>query len=41
MRSPTIFDVTGGAVAPARLVLKAMERRTDDLLWPRYRVHRP
>lgn len=39
--TPTVFDVAGDGVAPRRLVLEAVERRADDLLWLRYRVHRP
>ena len=39
--TPTVFDVPGGRAAPARLVLEAVERRADDLLWLRYRFHRP
>jgi riboflavin biosynthesis pyrimidine reductase len=33
-----LFDVEGGDAAPQRLVLEAVERRADDVLWLRYRV---
>jgi 2,5-diamino-6-(ribosylamino)-4(3H)-pyrimidinone 5'-phosphate reductase len=35
--TPALFDVEGDA-APFRLVLDAVERRDDDVLWLRYRV---
>jgi 2,5-diamino-6-(ribosylamino)-4(3H)-pyrimidinone 5'-phosphate reductase len=35
--TPSLFDVDG-AGAPLRLVLEAVERREDDVLWLRYRV---
>jgi 2,5-diamino-6-(ribosylamino)-4(3H)-pyrimidinone 5'-phosphate reductase len=36
--TPTLFDVTGEDTPPRRLVLKGVERRTDDLLWLRYHI---
>ena len=36
--TPALFDVEGDAVRPRRLALEAVERRTDDVLWLRYRV---
>jgi hypothetical protein len=35
--TPTLFDVEGD-VAPRRLALEAVERRSGDVLWLRYRV---
>ena len=35
--TPALFDVEGD-VTPFRLVLEAVERRDDDVLWLRYRV---
>jgi hypothetical protein len=35
--APALFDEEGDA-APQRLVLEAVERRADDLLWLRYRT---
>jgi riboflavin biosynthesis pyrimidine reductase len=35
--TPTLFDVDGD-VAPRRLALEAVERRSGDVLWLRYRV---
>lgn len=36
--TPTTFDVLGDDVAPRRVALEEIERRTDDVLWLRYRV---
>ncbi|HEU0054611.1 MAG TPA: RibD family protein [Longimicrobium sp.] len=36
--TPALFDVDGDDVAPRRLALEAVERRTDGVLWLRYRV---
>ena len=36
--TPALFDVEGDDVRPQRLALDAVERRTDDVLWLRYRV---
>ena len=36
--TPTTFDVLGDDVAPRRVALHEIERRTDDVLWLRYRV---
>jgi 2,5-diamino-6-(ribosylamino)-4(3H)-pyrimidinone 5'-phosphate reductase len=36
--TPTAFDVLGDDVAPRRVALEEIERRTDDVLWLRYRV---
>jgi riboflavin biosynthesis pyrimidine reductase len=39
--TPALFDVDGNRgehVRPYRLALQALERRTDDVLWLRYRV---
>jgi riboflavin biosynthesis pyrimidine reductase len=33
-----LFDVEGDEVAPRRLALESIERRTDDVVWLRYRV---
>jgi len=33
-----VFDIAADDVAPRRLVLEAVERRADDVLWLRYRV---
>jgi riboflavin biosynthesis pyrimidine reductase len=37
--TPTLFDVVGEAT-PHRLMLDAVERRADDVLWLRYRIAR-
>jgi len=36
--TPTAFDVLGDDVAPHRVALEEIERRTGDVLWLRYRV---
>jgi len=36
--TPTTFDVLGDDVAPRRVALHEIERRTDDVLWLRYGV---
>lgn len=36
--TPSVFDVAGDDVSPRRLALESVERRTDDVLWLRYRV---
>ena len=36
--TPALFDVDGEDAMPHRLVLEAVERRDDDVLWLRYRV---
>ena len=36
--TPTLFDIAGEDTPPRRLVLKGVERRTDDLLWLRYHI---
>jgi 2,5-diamino-6-(ribosylamino)-4(3H)-pyrimidinone 5'-phosphate reductase len=36
--TPALFDDDADDVAPRRLALEAVERRTDDVLWLRYRV---
>ena len=36
--TPTTFDVLGDDVAPRRVALEEIERRTDDVLWLRYRI---
>jgi riboflavin biosynthesis pyrimidine reductase len=36
--TPALFDVDGDDAAPRGLVLDAVERRADDVLWLRYRV---
>jgi riboflavin biosynthesis pyrimidine reductase len=35
--TPTLFDVDGDDVTPRRLTLESVERRSDDVLWLRYR----
>ena len=37
MGTAALFDVDGEGAAPRRLALQAVERRTDDVLWLRYR----
>lgn len=40
MGTPALFDVGEGAdVTPQRLELVSVERRADDVLWMKYRVH--
>ena len=39
--TPTLFDAAGEGTPPRRLVLHAVERRADDVLWLRYRVAGP
>jgi hypothetical protein len=36
--TPTLFDILGDDVAPRKVALGEIERRTDDVLWLRYRV---
>jgi 2,5-diamino-6-(ribosylamino)-4(3H)-pyrimidinone 5'-phosphate reductase len=36
--TPALFDVDGDDVTPYRLALEAVERRSDDVVWLRYRV---
>ena len=36
--TPALFDVLGDDVAPRKVALGEIERRTDDVLWLRYRV---
>jgi riboflavin biosynthesis pyrimidine reductase len=36
--SAALFDIDGGGVTPKRLALEHIERRSDDVLWLRYRV---
>lgn len=36
--TPALFDSEGADVTPRRLVLEHVERRSDDVLWLRYRV---
>lgn len=40
MGTPALFDSEGDGVPPVRLVIEAVERREDDMLWLRYRVER-
>jgi 2,5-diamino-6-(ribosylamino)-4(3H)-pyrimidinone 5'-phosphate reductase len=39
-RTPALFDIDGGDVAPRALALEAVERLADGMLWLRYRVER-
>lgn len=36
--TPALFDVDGDDVPPQRLILEAVERRANDMLWLRYRI---
>jgi len=36
--TPSLFDVLGDDVTPRKVALEEIERRTDDVLWLRYRV---
>jgi riboflavin biosynthesis pyrimidine reductase len=36
--TPTAFDVLGDDVAPRRVALEGIERRSDDVIWLRYRI---
>jgi 2,5-diamino-6-(ribosylamino)-4(3H)-pyrimidinone 5'-phosphate reductase len=36
--TPSLFDIDDEDFTPPRLLLKAVERRTSDILWLRYRV---
>jgi riboflavin biosynthesis pyrimidine reductase len=36
--TPALFDVEGEPLPPQRLVLEAVEKRADDVLWLRYRI---
>ena len=35
--TPALFDVDAGDVTPRRLTLESVERRSDDVLWLRFR----
>ena len=35
---PALFDLENGTRMPRRLILESVERRTDDVLWLRYRI---
>lgn len=36
--TPALFDVDGNDIAPRRLVLEQVERRSDEIVWLRYSV---
>jgi len=36
--TPAVFDVERRGAAPRRLTLKTVERRSDDMIWLRYRL---
>ena len=41
LRAGHRVDAAGEGTPPRRLVLHAVERRADDVLWLRYRVAEP